>query len=223
MATPSGRHALPPINPNRSITAPAFACGVGRRSQDRLAAMKTSVVSVLALALLAGGCSGYRPAPEAFHAALNQPYRLGAGDRLRVTVFEQESLTNTYNIDPSGYIAFPLIGSVPARGQTVQELEGALAARLRQGYLRDPDVTVEIEQYRPVFVMGEVGAAGQYSYVPGLTVQKAVAMAGGFTPRANQGGVDITRDINGKVMTGRVSSTDPLLPGDTVYVRERLF
>jgi polysaccharide export outer membrane protein len=185
--------------------------------------MKTSVVSVLALALLAGGCSGYRPAPEAFHAALNQPYRLGAGDRLRVTVFEQESLTNTYNIDPSGYIAFPLIGSVPARGQTVQELEGALAARLRQGYLRDPDVTVEIEQYRPVFVMGEVGAAGQYSYVPGLTVQKAVAMAGGFTPRANQGGVDITRDINGKVMTGRVSSTDPLLPGDTVYVRERLF
>ena len=185
--------------------------------------MKTPVVSVLALALLAGGCSGYRPAPEAFHSALNQPYRLGAGDRLRVTVFEQESLTNSYNIDPSGYIAFPLVGSVPARGYTVQELEGALAARLRQGYLRDPDVTVEIEQYRPVFVMGEVGAAGQYSYVPGLTIQKAVAMAGGYTPRANQSAVDITRDINGKVMTGRVATTDPLLPGDTIYVRERFF
>ena len=185
--------------------------------------MKTPVVSVLALALLAGGCSGYRPAPEAFHSALNQPYRLGAGDRLRVTVFEQESLTNSYNIDPSGYIAFPLVGSVPARGYTVQELEGTLAARLRQGYLRDPDVTVEIEQYRPVFVMGEVGAAGQYSYVPGLTIQKAVAMAGGYTPRANQSAVDITRDINGKVMTGRVATTDPLLPGDTIYVRERFF
>ena len=185
--------------------------------------MKTSVVSVLAIALLAGGCSGYRPAPEAFHSVLNQPYRLGAGDRIRVTVFEQESLSNTYSVDPSGYIAFPLIGAVAARGQTVQELEGSLAARLRQGYLRDPDVTVEIEQYRPVFVMGEVGAAGQYSYVPGLTVQKAVAMAGGYTPRANQTGVDVTRDINGKVITGRVPTTDPLLPGDTIYVRERYF
>ena len=74
-----------------------------------------------------------------------------------------------------------------------------------------------------IFVMGEVGAAGQYSYVPGLTVQKAIAIAGGFTPRANQESVDITRDINGKVMTGRVVTSDPLLPGDTVYVRERLF
>jgi len=185
--------------------------------------MKTCVASVLAIALLAGGCAGYRPAPEAFHSALNQPYRLGAGDRLRVTVFEQDSLSNTYNVDPSGYIAFPLIGAVAARGHTVQEMEGALAARLRQGYLRDPDVSVEIEQYRPVFVMGEVGAAGQYSYVPGLTVQKAVAMAGGYSPRANQTGVDVTRDINGKVITGRVSTTDPLLPGDTVYVRERYF
>jgi polysaccharide export outer membrane protein len=185
--------------------------------------MKTSIISVLALALAIGGCSGYRPTPSAFHAVLNQPYRLGAGDRVRVTVFEQDSLTNTYSVDAAGYIAFPLVGSVPARGRSVQELEGALAAKLREGFLRDPDVSVEVDQYRPVFVMGEVGAAGQYSYVPGLTVQKAVAMAGGFTPRANQGTVDITRDINGKVMTGRVVTSDPLMPGDTVYVRERLF
>ncbi|WP_442577960.1 polysaccharide biosynthesis/export family protein [Mesorhizobium sp. ASY16-5R] len=185
--------------------------------------MKTSILSVLALALAIGGCSGYRPTPSAFHAVLNQPYRLGAGDRVRVTVFEQDSLTNTYSVDSAGYIAFPLVGSVPARGRSVQELEGALAAKLREGFLRDPDVSVEVDQYRPVFVMGEVGAAGQYSYVPGLTVQKAVAMAGGFTPRANQGTVDITRDINGKVMTGRVVTSDPLMPGDTVYVRERLF
>ncbi len=84
-------------------------------------------------------------------------------------------------------------------------------------------MSVEVDRYRPIFVMGEVGAAGQYSYVPGLTVQKAVAMAGGFSARANQGSVDITRDINGKVMTGRVRTSDPLLPGDTIYVRERLF
>lgn len=185
--------------------------------------LRVSVVHALALALLVSGCSGYRPAPAAFHAALNQPYRLGAGDRVRVTVFEQESLTNTYSVDSSGYIAFPLVGSVPARGETMQTLEASIADRLRQGYLRDPDVSVEIDRYRPIFVMGEVGSAGQYSYVPGLTVQKAVAMAGGFTPRANQDNVDITRDINGKVMTGRVVTSDPLLPGDTIYIRERLF
>ena len=149
-------------------------------------------LSLISHALLAGlmlsGCSGYRPAPAAFHEMLDQPYRLGAGDRIRVTVFEQEGLTNTYSVDQSGYFAFPLVGAVPARGHTVQQIEGALAAKLREGYLRDPDVSVEIDRYRPIFVMGEVGAAGQYSYVPGLTVQKAVAIAGGagFRPLDDQ-------------------------------------
>jgi polysaccharide export outer membrane protein len=178
--------------------------------------------ALLAVSMVAG-CSSYQPAPESFHKILNEPYRLGAGDRVRVTVFEQDGLTNTYSVDQSGYLSFPLVGAIPARGHTAQQLEGEIANKLRQGYLRDPDVTVEIDRYRPIFVMGEVGAAGQYSYVPGLTVQKAVAIAGGYTPRANQESVDITRDINGKVITGRVTTSDPLLPGDTVYVRERLF
>lgn len=182
-----------------------------------------AIFGLLLSAILAGGCSGYRPAPPAFHQALEQPYVLGAGDRVRVTVFEQASLTNSYAIDQSGYISFPLVGAVPARGQTTKQVEKLLAERLRRGYLRDPDVSVEVDQYRPVFVMGEVGAAGQYAYVPGLTAQKAVATAGGFSPRAYQSDVDVTRDINGKVMTGRVPISDPLLPGDTVYVRERLF
>lgn len=180
------------------------------------------LTSAVALALLSG-CSSYRPAPAAFHKALAAPYILDSGDRVRITVFEQESLTNTYSVDQSGYIAFPLVGSVPARGVTVGQLESSIAGKLRNGYLRDPDVSVEVDRYRPVFVMGEVGAAGQYSYVPGMTVQKAVAMAGGFSARAQQGSVDITRAVNGEVMTGRVRTSDPLLPGDTVYVRERLF
>lgn len=180
------------------------------------------VHAILAAVLLAG-CASYRPAPAAFHEVLDHPYRLGAGDRVRITVFEQEGLSNTYAVDQSGYIAFPLVGAVAARGYTAQQIEGQIADKLRQGYLRDPDVTVEIDRYRPVFVMGEVGAAGQYSYVPGMTVQKAIAAAGGFSARANQENVDVTRDINGKVMTGRVLTSDPLMPGDTIYVRERLF
>lgn len=173
--------------------------------------------------LIAAGCSGYRPAPEAFHEVLYQPYVLDAGDQLRVTVFDQEDLTNTYSVDQAGYISFPLVGDVPARGHTVKQMEEQIAAKLRQGYLRNPDVTVQVDRYRPIFVMGEVGEPGQYSYVPGMTIQKAVAAAGGFTPRAAQANVDVTREINGKVMTGRVVVSDPLLPGDTLYVRERLF
>ena len=179
-------------------------------------------VALLALATAAGG-SGYRPAPPAFHAALTKPYVLDSGDRVRITVFEQESLSNVYSVDQAGYIAFPLVGAVAARGQSASAVERQIAGKLRNGYLRNPDVSVEIDRYRPIFVMGEVGAAGQYSYVPGMTAQKAIAAAGGFTARANQGGVDITRDINGKVMTGRVLTSDPVLPGDTIYVRERLF
>lgn len=182
----------------------------------------------LALALVAAAaalpaCATYKPAPKAFHEATIQPYTLDAGDRLRITVFEQEGLTNSYTVDQAGYIAFPLIGQVPARGRTLQQLEGLIAQKLRQGYLRDPDVSVEVDRYRSVFVMGEVGQAGQYSYVPGMTVQNAIAVAGGYSPRAYQGNADITRRINGEILTGRVPISDPVMAGDTIYVRERFF
>jgi polysaccharide biosynthesis/export protein len=178
---------------------------------------------VLAAGLAVSACSSYRPAPPAFHAAIGQPYLLDAGDNVRVTVFDQANLTNTYAVDQGGYVSFPLIGSVAARGKTAKQLEASIAAQLQQGFLRSPDVSVEIDRYRPIFVMGEVGAAGQYSYVPGMTVQKAVAVAGGYSVRGFQDNVDITRSVNGKVMTGRVLISDPILPGDTIYVRERLF
>lgn len=180
-------------------------------------------VTAAIVSVLISGCSTYRPVDEAFHAALQQPYTLDAGDRLRVTVFGQTDLTNTYSVDKAGYIAFPLVGSVVARGQTPKQIEGLLAAKLRNGFLRNPDVSVEVDRYRPIFVMGEVGAPGQYTYVPGMTVQNAVALAGGYSGRALQDNADITRQVNGQVMNGRVPISDPVLPGDTIYVRERLF
>jgi len=180
------------------------------------------IIAGLCTACLSACVTAPPPSP-AFHAALNQPYRLDAGDRVRVTVFEQESLTNTYSVDKAGYLALPLIGSVPARGKTTEAIQTAIAASLRDGYLRDPDVSVQVEQYRPFFVMGEVTTGGQYSYVPGMTAQNAVAIAGGFTSRADHRTVDITRQVNGQVITGRVLISDPVLPGDTVTIRERLF
>lgn len=187
--------------------------------------MKTafSLLATLIAAGMLAGCAGNRTPPPAFHAVLNQPYLLDSGDRVRIIVYEQPDLTNSYNVDQAGYIAFPLVGAVPARGLTAKQIEKQLAVKLRQGFLRDPDVSVEVEQYRPIFVMGEVGAPGQYAYVPSMTVQKAVAVAGGYTPRANQKNVDITRQINGRVMSGSVLTSDPLMPGDILQIRERLF
>ncbi len=183
--------------------------------------MMLLIVALIAAAL--SSCATYQPAPKVFHEATIQPYRLDSGDRLRITVFEQQSLTNTYTVDQAGYIAFPLVGQVAARGATVTQLEGVIAQKLKQGFLRDPDVTIELDRYRSIFVMGEVGQPGQYSYVPGMTVLNAIAVSGGFSPRANQRDVDVTRKINGNILTGRVPITDPILAGDTIYVRERLF
>ena len=179
-------------------------------------------MALLVVALL-GGCSNYvRPDP-AFHEVLTQPYTFDAGDRLRITVFDQANLTNVYLVDASGNIAMPLVGGVPARGRSAAQLEKAIAEKLRGGYLRNPDVSVDIDQYRPFFIMGEVKNAGQYPFVPGMTAQTAVAIAGGYTARGDQRTLDITRQINGEVLVGRVPGTDPIRPGDTITVRERLF
>lgn len=185
--------------------------------------MHMRVLLVLALSMGLAACSGYRQPPTAFHETLTQPYRLDSSDRLRIIVFGQDNLSNTYVIDQAGYISFPLIGNVAARGKTQQGLAAEIATKLRQGFIRDPDVSVEVDTYRPIFVMGEVQNAGQYNYVAGMTVQNAIATAGGFSPRARQDDVDITRQINGEILNGRVPISDPLRPGDTIYVRERYF
>ena len=178
---------------------------------------------ILATASFIAGCASYQPAPSAFYEATIAPYRLDSGDRLRVTVFEQTSLTGIYGVDQAGYISLPLVGAIPARGQTAQELEGVIASEFKNGYLRDPDVRIEIDQYRSFFVLGEVGQPGQYPYVPGMTVQNAIAIAGGYSAIAHQKSADITRKINKKIITGRVLISSPILAGDTIYIRERLF
>lgn len=183
----------------------------------------TSIMICLFLATSLAACSGYRPAPMSIQQAPHSPYILNAGDQLRITVFDQENLSNNYAVDQSGNIAFPLVGSVPARGKTVKQVEAYIASKLAGGYLRNPNVTAEVSSYRAIFIMGEVNDAGQYTYVPGMTAQKAIASAGGFSPRAYQADIDVTREINNKIITGRMKITEPILPGDTIYIRERLF
>ncbi|UFX42214.1 polysaccharide export protein [Bradyrhizobium sp. 41S5] len=167
------------------------------------------------------------PAPMAVAyadpAPTREAYNLGPGDRLRVVVYGQEGLTNSYAIDAAGAITMPLIGSVPARGRTPARLASEITARLRNGFIREPSVAVEIETYRPFFILGEVAAPGQYPYVPNMTVESAVAIAGGFSPRARRDQVTLTHtDASG---AGRfiVPLGTPIGPGDTVFVGERWF
>ena len=163
-------------------------------------------------------------APVAFAPVQREgPYRLDSGDRLRVVVFGQDGLSNSYVVDASGHIAMPLIGSVPARGATTDELSGRIAERLRQGFIREPHVAVEVEAYRPFFILGEVTQPGQYPYVADMTVETAVAIAGGFGPRAFRRNVVITRMVNGQQVHLTVPITYLLQPGDTVNVQERWF
>jgi polysaccharide biosynthesis/export protein len=151
------------------------------------------------------------------------PYTLDSGDKLRVVVFGQDGLTNSYSVDAGGSITMPLIGAVPARGQTTAELSAAIGARLRQGYIREPHVAVEIESYRPFFILGEVTYPGQYPYVANMTVETAVAIAGGFGPRALRDKVEISRPFGGQTVRRTVPVGTQVRPGDTVIVAERWF
>jgi|SRR5580704_12739536 len=180
----------------------------------------------LAIAVLTGlalaGCTRTQgllaPAPDP--AA---PYTLDAGDRLRVVVFGQDGLSSSYAVDPSGKITMPLIGAVPARGLTTVEVGQAVAAKLQQGYVREPHVAVEVEAFRPFFVLGEVTTPGQFPFVPNLTVEGAVAIAGGFSPRALRGPVEVHHPGDGGIAVGAVPLNYPVRPGDTIVVAERWF
>ena len=169
-------------------------------------------MSAAAPALLA-----YAPSPQ------NEPYTLDSGDRLRIVVFGQDGLSNSYLVDASGYIDMPLIGPVLARGATTDQLSSRIGDKLRQGYVNDPHIAVEIEAYRPFFILGEVTQPGQYPYVADMTVETAVAIAGGFSPRAFRKTVTVTRIIHGQQVRLTVPVTYPLRPGDTVNVQERWF
>jgi polysaccharide export outer membrane protein len=186
--------------------------------------MRLALIALgMAVLSLLGGCASPHYPRGTFADQPNEAYTLASGDRLRVIVFGQDSLSNSYSVDGSGRISMPLIGLVDAQGCTTHQLEEKIAAKLRSGFLRDPRVSVEVEAYRPFFVLGEVTTAGQYPFVNGLTVQTAIAIAGGYSPRASKYSADLTRVINGVPITYSVPVTEFVRPGDTIMVRERFF
>jgi protein involved in polysaccharide export with SLBB domain len=150
--------------------------------------------------------------------------KLGPNDRLRVTVFGQPTLTGEYTLDGNGVLAFPLIGNVPANGVTTNQLQQAIAAKLEPDYLVNPNVSAEIVNRRPFYVIGEVQKPGNYPYVSDMTAVNAIAMAGGFTRRARKNDFYIRRlDKDGKPVRIEANAGTVLQAGDTLEVRERVF
>jgi polysaccharide export outer membrane protein len=176
---------------------------------------------VLASLLVLAACASTR-APDV-GPAFETPYVLDAGDKLRVVVYGQEGLSNSYAVDGAGKISMPLIGAVEARGRTTAQLGTAIGTRLRAGFVREPHVAVEVETHRPFFILGEITAAGQYAFVNGMTVETAVAIAGGFSPRAFKSHATVGRIIEGQTVHATVPISYPLRPGDTVTIEERWF
>jgi polysaccharide export outer membrane protein len=195
-------------------------------SSTRLAA-SGGAIGALRAGFAASPRRGYGPAPAVYATpipvAYDAAYRLDAGDRLRIVIYGQEGLTNTYAIDAGGSITMPLIGAVRARGLTPAGLAAEITGKLRNGYIREPSVAVEIEAYRPFFILGEVAAPGQYPYVPNMSVESAVAIAGGFSPRAKRDRVTLTHTDAGGSIRAVVPLGTPISPGDTVLVGERWF
>jgi len=151
-------------------------------------------------------------------------YRIAPGDKLKVTVFNEPELTGEFQVRENGNVAFPLAGEVRAAGASATEFQQRLTQHLRGRYVRDPKVSVEIADYRPVNVIGEVRNAGQYAYRPGLSVQDAVALAGGYTYRANTRTVYIRRrNASGEIAVQMDGERVAVLPGDNVRVPERYF
>lgn len=157
------------------------------------------------------------------YGPLGGAYTLGTGDKLRVTVYGEPDLSGAFEVDSLGDVRLPLIGQVEAAGLTVSDFEQSVTSRLASGYLVNPRVNAEVVTYRPFFIMGEVNKPGQYAYVNGMSVVTAVALAGGYTYRADDSDVYIRRDGQTREVERPADATTKIYPGDTVRVDERFF
>ncbi|QGZ93372.1 polysaccharide biosynthesis/export family protein [Terricaulis silvestris] len=150
-------------------------------------------------------------------------YRLGPGDKVRVNVFGEADLSGEFVVSPTGNVSYPLVGEVPASGQTVPEFTLTLTEVLRNGYVREPLISVEVVNYRPYYIMGEVGSPGTFPFTGALTVMNAVATAGGFTYRADTRRVYIKHADAENEELVPLTSTTLVQPGDTIRIPERRF
>ncbi len=163
------------------------------------------------------------PSTAAPAAAADPDYQLGSGDKVRVTVFGEPTLSGEFYVTGSGLVSLPLLGEVKAAGLSVRQFQETVETALRNGYLKQPRVSAEVLNFRPFYILGEVSKPGTYPYTSGLTVQNAVATAGGYTYRADKNKVYIKRLGEEKETKMSLTPSTQVAPGDTVRIGERFF
>jgi polysaccharide export outer membrane protein len=207
-----------------------------RRQAD---GMRGSLLALAAACLFSlAGCGGSPPLSPTLGAlgtstaaaevgaiprSVPTPITLQAGDKIKVTVFGEDKITGEYELDPSGYLSLPLAGTLPASGSTKVQLEQSITTALKSNYLKDPKVTVDVVNYRPIYVLGEVQKPGEYPFRSGLNVMSAIAVAGGATYRASNSRVMIQRFGEQALNEYALDASVPIMPGDVVRLPERYF
>jgi polysaccharide export outer membrane protein len=150
-------------------------------------------------------------------------YRLGSGDTVRLTVFDNEDLSGQFEVDGTGKVSLPLVGAVSVGGRSLEEAEATIVDALKPDFLKNPRVNLEVLNYRPFYILGEVNAPGSYAYVNGMTILNAVAIAGGFTNRARESKMTLIRGTDSSKQERSATPDTVVLPGDVIKVAERYF
>lgn len=189
-----------------------------------LSRLLLSLAVMAAIAAAVTGANNHALADEQAEVAMRPPeYRTGSGDKLRITVFGHDDLSGEFQVDGSGNISLPLIGNVAVGDRSMDDIEQAIVSKLQPDYLKNPRVNVEVVNYRPFYILGEVNNPGSYPYVNGMTVVNAIALSGGYTYRAREGKVTITRGDDPERNKQPATLDTLVLPGDIIEVPERFF
>ena len=199
--------------------------GTGIMADDSLASGPEAVSSISQLpsSNQNGAIPPFATQGQAAAYEFGTGYRVGAGDRLSVRVIGEQDITGEYLVDATGVLSMPYVQSVPVAGLNTGQIEKLIERKLKSGYLRDPKVSVQAINLRPFYIMGEVTTGGSFPYQPGITVQNAIAIAGGYGTRADHGIVLLTRRTANGTNTYKVPVTTQVYPGDIVFIRERWF
>ncbi len=180
---------------------------------------------IIVAPLLVAGCtsSGAFPVETAEQPDIDVSYPLRAGETIQVVTYGEDTLTGEFNIGANGVLSFPLVGDIKAAGLTPAALGKSIAAALSDGYVLNPQVNVEVKNYRPIYILGEVNKPGEYPYVPDMTILAAIAKADGFTYRAQQKQIFLKRSDQPREVKIRLGSNTRIYPGDTIRIVERFF
>ncbi len=199
--------------------------GTGIMADDTLASGPEAVSSISQLPSVnqVGAIPPFATQGQAAAYEFGTGYRVGAGDRLSVRVIGEQDITGEYVVDATGVLSMPYVQSVPVAGLNTGQIEKLIERKLMSGYLRDPKVSVQAINLRPFYIMGEVTTGGSFPYQPGITVQNAIAIAGGYGTRADHGVALLTRRTANGTNTYKVPVTTQVYPGDIVFIRERWF